>query len=158
MPSQLINRGDVMRAAREAHHVPAAAGGAESFLQRGHDAQRIEDVASGLGAATAGADLSEGELVECAVLPDLELSEMKAEGLCLPQQMLNLAKGQARRAGRGQRIAGRAQVGPQLRRRVIRKLAIARASRTDPIRQVQHEDAVRLVGRTRGEGVKPFWI
>ena len=100
---QLIDRRHVRRASREADHEPAAALDAESPLQRVHHTKEVEGVACELGAGSPGADLVQRAPQHLAVLPDLQLGEVKTKRLGLPDEVLDLAAGEARGAGRRER-------------------------------------------------------
>ena len=95
MTRQLVHGGDVAGAAREADHVSAAAVEAVTRLQRRHHAERVEHLPGGRG-HRAGPDLAKRRLVDVAVLPDLELREVEAERLSLPDKVLDLTWQQGR--------------------------------------------------------------
>src|SRR5207237_5236617 len=83
---QLVDGGDVAGAAREADHVSAAAVEAVTRLQRRHHAERVQHLPGGRG-HSAGPDLAKRRFVDAAVLPDLELREVEAERLSLPDKV-----------------------------------------------------------------------
>ena len=82
---------DVAGAAGEADHVAAAGVRAEAALDAGDRAHRHQHLLR-LGRELAPAPhLLQRTLVDPAVLADLQLGQMEAEGLHLPDQVLELA-------------------------------------------------------------------
>ena len=130
---QFVHGGDVGGRSGKADHVAAARVHAVPVLHPGHRAERGQHLLGrrgqrgrGLGAGQAGAVLGAGRAggaelgqrpgVHLAVLPDLQASQVEAERLCLPDEMLQLAAGLLNGPGRGQRLLDRAQVGEELGR------------------------------------------
>ena len=79
-----------------------------------------------------------------AVLPDLELRQVKTKGLRLPHQVLQLAGREARGAGGGERILHRAQVVEQLRSGLVCEVLLTQARRADPAHHVTQKLPVWL--------------
>ena len=146
---QLIDGGDVGRGPREADHVPAAAVDAKSSLQRGHDVERVEHVTGEVRQRSPRANLCQRPLMHLAVLAYLELGQVKAECLGLPQQALDLAHRQTGGARCGERVADRAQVVHQLGRRGVGEGLLEQSGRPQPSRHLEEKLAMRFRRRFR---------
>src|SRR5713226_4903238 len=92
------------------------------------------------------ADLGQGQRMHVAVLANLELSQVKAEGLRLPDEMLQLAVSLARRACTRQRDLNAAQVRDELVCGCVPAVGGAPPGRPKSIRDVQEKLPV-LLGR-----------
>jgi hypothetical protein len=110
MARQLVDGGDVVHIAGEAHDVSPARLGPESGLQRSHRRERVEDLLGGRRALGPCPHLCQCAGVDEAVLAHLELGEMKSECLHLPDQVLELAIRQPRSTGGGQGCLHCAQI------------------------------------------------
>ena len=108
---QLVDRSDVVGGPGERHHVPAARVDAEPLLDLGHDPKVASTSSVGSDRLAAGPDLRQRLRMHAAVLAHLELGQVEAERLHLPDQVLQLAVCLPQRAGRRQaaleRPAGR---------------------------------------------------
>src|SRR5207245_5787875 len=93
------------------------------------------------------AHLGQRVRVDLAVLPDLELSKMKAERLDLPDEVLQLAVRLSRRARAGERGLDAAEVCQEIGSRRIAAASIARPGRAQPVGDMKKDLAVLLRGR-----------
>jgi hypothetical protein len=85
--------------------------------------------------------------VNLRVLAHLELGEVEAVGLDLPDEVLQAAVGVARGPGLGERGLQGAQFVEQFFGRGVAEVGVARARGFDAARDEQQHAAVRLVGR-----------
>ena len=90
--------------------------------------------------------------MHATVLADLEVGEVKAEGLHLPDEAVQLPVCQPRSAGAHQRLLEAAQVVEQLFRSRVRHGEVPAARRFDSLGHDQEELPVRLPGRPRLDG------
>ena len=119
-------------------------------LHRPDRAERVEHLRGPGGERAVDAelgDLDERRSVHLGVLAQLELGEVKAEGLHLPDEPLQVAVRGARRACRDQRSLHHGQVLDQLVGARVGEVRVAAPRRGDPLRHHEQRPAVRLVGR-----------
>ena len=126
---------------------------AKTLLQQRDGAQRRYDLV-GLGRArAAGGDLRERLAMHAAVLADLQVREVKAERLRLPDELVHLAIRLARSARGDERILQRPKVVEQLIRSRVGEGEIRAAGRRDALGDEQEELTVRLAWGARLDGV-----
>ena len=89
-----------------------------------------------------------------AVLANLELGQVKAECLHLPDELLQLAKGLTWSTRRDERCLNTAKVVEQLIRSSVRERQIGTAGCADPVRNDEEELSIRLPGRARCDVVR----
>src|SRR6266536_6288327 len=102
-----------------------------------------------VAASGAAAQLLERPGMHLAVLADLETGQVEAEGLGLPEQVLELTERLPGGARPRQRPLHEAEVGDELRRTAVGQaglaVALADPDRVQPPRRVQQVDAVGLL-------------
>src|SRR5207245_5895653 len=96
--------------ASEADDVSPARIGAEACLDRCDGTKCVKHLSRLRRQHAVPAHLGQRVRVDLAVLPDLELSKMKAERLDLPDEVLQLAVSLSRRARAGERGLDAAEV------------------------------------------------
>ena len=171
---ELVDRGDVVGRAGEAHHVPPAGIRPVPVLDPGHRAERGQHLLGFRRPAPAvqgavvdaggpgGPQLGQRPGVHLAVLPDLQAGQVETERLRLPDEVLQLAERLLGRAGGGQRRLHHPQVGQALRGARVGQVGVPLPGGGQPLRHVQQVGPVGLLGcscddlgqqfRVRGRG------
>ena len=128
---QLVDGGDVVGGTGEGDDVAGAGGDAEPLLDPGDHPDRGQHLLGALGGSRPPSISSSAAACTCGVLADLQLRQVEAERLDLPDEVLQLAVRLPRRAGRGQRLLGDPQVGEQLAGRAVGEVEVAAAGGGD---------------------------
>ena len=125
---------------------------------RAEDVEHLFGLRAERGALFARRDaLGEHLRVHGRVLTHLELGEVEAEGLDLPDQLLQVTVGLAGRAGRDERVLHDAQVGQQVRGVAVGEVGVAATGGGDASREEQHRTLVGLaLGPLGGVGCAVF--
>src|ERR1039458_1996295 len=92
MLREFVDGGNVRGGPGETDHVAPARVLAELLLDRGDHREGGEPLTRLGRARRPGPDLLQGARMSGAMLPDFQLGQMKAEGLGLPAQVLELAE------------------------------------------------------------------
>ena len=85
------------------------------------------------------------------VLADLELGEVEAEGLDLPDQLLQVPEGGTGGTGRDERLLDDAEVREQVVGEVVGEVSVAQARGLDALGDDEQDPAVRLVRGPLGD-------
>ena len=151
---ELVHVGDVVSALREADHVAMADALAEPLLQQRDGAERRHHLVGLRGARARGAELGERVAMHAAVLADLEVGEVEAEGLHLPDEAMELAECQPRSAGSHQCILEASEVVEQFVGSRISEREISPAGALDSLGHDQEELPERLAGGASFDGAR----
>src|SRR5699024_1774223 len=139
---QLVDGGDVLGRAGEADDVPAAGVHAEAFLDPGDDPQGRQDLLGAFGRSGPRTQFLQRCGVYLAVLANLQFGEVEAEGLGLPDQVLEFTVGLSDRAGRGQGFLHDPQVGEEGFRVGVGQVGIAFTGGAEPGRGQEQQLSV----------------
>ena len=128
-PRELVHGGDVRRRRGEADDVPAAGVDTVPLLDRGDSRQRVEHLAGlrrqlPVGPWRREAQFLQRRRMHGAVLTDLKLGQVEAEGLGLPDEVLKLAVGLPVGSRCRQRALDEPQVGDEFGRAGVAKTRI----------------------------------
>ena len=158
---ELVHVGDVLGALREGDDVAASGVDAVLPLDGADGAEGVEDLArhglelSPLAPAPVLADVGEGSRVHDRVLAELHLDHVEAEGLRLPDDLLERAVGRAGGARLGERALHDDEVVHVLVGALVHEVRRALDGGVEAIGDDEHGGAVHLVGgdleRVRGE-------
>jgi hypothetical protein len=103
-PGETMHGGQVVGRLRERDDVASRRTGAVAFLDLRDRSNDLEGLLRDIAERLARVDLGEHRAVDGGMLAHLEFGEVKAEGLDLPDELLQLAVGMPTGAGAHQRL------------------------------------------------------
>ncbi len=156
--SQAMNSGKVVGRLGERHDVAAGRTWTVSLLDVRDRAHDVECLLRHVTERLARLDLSEHLSVHCRMLPYLELGEMKAKGLDLPDELLQFAIRMPKGTRVHERLLNNPQVVEQLRGIGIGKIGVAGASSRDASAEQQKHAPVRFVRRSLGDFSRGLFV